>query len=408
MITVNIPKDIIDKYRRGETLTPEEREILDSWLKEDEVHRNYLEKVTRPGYMEDLKRVALQTDIEAMSREIEARLDKKEGRLDRRPVVPVKRMFARMAAAVLILGAGVYLLVRFIGNLTTPQNVIAWDAPTSLIRIILPDGKAVYPDSAARGLVASTQGLNIIRTDSGQLAFAWVPGRQQGGYKGYISVTIPKKEGHQEASPANGKYQVALPDGSKVWLNVASSMRIPVAFVEGERNVDMRGEAYFDVAPDKDHPFTVDAGIGRDSVLGTKFNVRAYPDEHRFSTSVSEGLVKVNLPGITRTLSRGEGVRYDTNIPERIISWHRSDSVGAWRHGILNFSNLDPRGVAEILTKEYDLDPPRYFNGADTLGPAAYGSVGGEVPLEKVIKLLKGMGDVDFRLVGRSIHVAPK
>ncbi|HVW58977.1 MAG TPA: hypothetical protein VHC48_03040, partial [Puia sp.] len=197
MITVNIPKDIIDKYRRGETLTPEEREILDSWLKEDEVHRNYLEKVTRPGYMEDLKRVALQTDIEAMSREIEARLDKKEGRLDRRPVVPVKRMFARMAAAVLILGAGVYLLVRFIGNLTTPQNVIAWDAPTSLIRIILPDGKAVYPDSAARGLVASTQGLNIIRTDSGQLAFAWVPGRQQGGYKGYISVTIPKKEGHQ-------------------------------------------------------------------------------------------------------------------------------------------------------------------------------------------------------------------
>src|SRR5690606_9494752 len=91
------------------------------------------------------------------------------------------------------------------------------------------------------------------------------------------------------STPKAGQYQVVLPDGTRVWLNSASSIRYPSRFSEGERYVEITGEAYFEVAPDKKRPFFVKSAHQKIEVLGTHFNVNAYSDEENTTTTLSEG-----------------------------------------------------------------------------------------------------------------------
>ena len=98
------------------------------------------------------------------------------------------------------------------------------------------------------------------------------------------------------STPRGGQYQVTLADGTKVWLNAASSIRFPVVFTGTERKVEITGEAYFEVAKNKSMPFKVKAATSEIEVLGTHFNVNAYDDETSIKTTLLEGLVKVSVP----------------------------------------------------------------------------------------------------------------
>src|SRR5690606_30761590 len=92
------------------------------------------------------------------------------------------------------------------------------------------------------------------------------------------------------STPRGGQYEIVLPDGTKVWLNAASSLHYPVAFTGKTRTVGIKGEGYFEVAPDPQKPFTVKVGDREKiEVLGTRFNVNAYPDEGRIRTTLQDG-----------------------------------------------------------------------------------------------------------------------
>lgn len=156
--------------------------------------------------------------------------------------------------------------------------------------LTLANGKQIVLNSANNGSLAQQGNTKVIKLDSGILSYSSQLPKSKGQLKDdkeliqYNTITTPK----------GGQYEIILPDGSKVWLNAASSLHFPTAFTEKERRVKMSGEAYFEVAKQTTKPFIVRVNELDIKVLGTQFNVHAYEDEGTIKTTLAEGAVRVS------------------------------------------------------------------------------------------------------------------
>ena len=390
MINIWIPQHLIEKHRNGDTFTPEEQEEFDNWKNEDERHGAYLDDITRPGRLEELKAVALATDIASMSRKIEEALDRRER--------VVKMWTRRVAIAAAVLTAIVlgYFSYKSRVRSASPEQETAWRPSTEKRSIVLPGGKEIYLDTASGGWLANKDRWSVTKTNQVSLAFAWMSGTRRDTDKGDFVVSNPR-----------GSYRMAMPDGSRIWLNDSSAIRFPAGYGLKERRVQVSGCAYFEVADDAAHPFRLNYDTTEISVLGTRFEVRAYPDEGRIYIKVRDGVVGVDIAGKRLTLRRGQCVRFDAGKPggERFYFYKIiEDNVGGWCRDLLDFTNQDPKGIAAILTKHYGMEAPRFVNGAEFMGPLGKGSLNGRNPLDSVLKQLS-VQELEFKVVGKSIHV---
>jgi len=181
------------------------------------------------------------------------------------------------------------------------------------------------------------------------------------GYWGrnYFYPDLPKSI---TAATVNGQQKhVILPDGSEVWLNNASSITYSSRFAQKERNINLIGEAYFEIAPNPSAPFKVKTGASLVEVLGTKFDVKDYPDDSSMMVSVSEGAVKVSNEKEEAILHREEFAI----IKHTIFLSHNGniESTFAWREGRLVFSNQELRTVMKSVERQYGMTV-RYEEGA--------------------------------------------
>lgn len=157
--------------------------------------------------------------------------------------------------------------------------------------------------------------------------------------------------------PYGERSQISLYDGTKVWLNSGTKFRYPVAFGKDSRDVFVEGEAYFDVAKDPDHPFIVRAGQLKIKVLGTHFNVCAYPDDNEFSTTLDEGSVNaintVNCQGVK--LNPGEQVIL--NRETNGLKCMRVDTklYTSWKEHLLKFEDAPFEEVIKRMERWYDV-----------------------------------------------------
>ena len=203
------------------------------------------------------------------------------------------------------------------------------------------------------------------------------------------------------STPRGGEYQVVLPDGSKVWLNASSSLYFPSAFPGSFRDVVLTGEAYFEVAKNKDKPFRVKAGGMEINVLGTHFNVNAYEDEMEIKTSLLEGSVKITKGDKSNLLKPGQqGV---INKKEGKIGIREADlsQVVAWKNGLFQFDGADITTIMREIGRWYDVDivyagkvPKRLFAG----------KIRREAQLTEVLKILE-LSNVQFTVEGKKIIV---
>lgn len=172
--------------------------------------------------------------------------------------------------------------------------------------LTLANGRQIVLDSAGNGDLAQEGGVRVVKMDSGLLSY-----RGSGG-------TSAAGEYNTLSTPRGGQYQLVLPDGTRVWLNSASSLRYPLSFTSG-REVELTGEAYFDVARNAGSPFVVKAPHSRVEVLGTAFNLMAYPDESHTRTTLINGAVKVVQGGFSTIIWRkswhGRTVAFNSAIP---------------------------------------------------------------------------------------------
>jgi len=306
---------------------------------------------------------------------------------------PVRRIpvWRWAAAAVLLIGVstGIYLGVMRQRTGVPVARLEKDIAPGGNKAVLtLADGSSVVLDSAADGTIAQQGNTSIKKLAGGQIAYDL-----KGAAIGEVMMNTMR-------TPRGGQYQLTLPDGTRVWLNAASSITYPAAFPEGNRRVAISGEVYFEVAKNKQRPFVVDVdGKTTVEVLGTGFDINAYADEESVKTTLLEGSVKVGSvllrPGEqAQAGSQGVSVVHHADL----------DKVMAWKNGLFNFENADLKEVMRQLARWYDIEVV-YEKGVPNV--QFEGEINRNINLSNLLKVL-ARADVKFRIEeGRRLVVLP-
>lgn len=293
---------------------------------------------------------------------------------------PIRRWVRRAmtAAAVVLLLVGLFRLWRSYRAESAVQAPVVVVAPGGNRAILtLANGQKILLDSAATGILAEQGNAQVNKLGDGKLAYE-AGGRGgdegKGGGAGNPGGAVAPLY-NTLTTPRGGQYQLTLPDGTKVWLNAASSLTYPTAFTGSSRTVEMTGEAYFEVAHDKKHPFTVKVGGQTIEDIGTQFNVNAYSDEPAQVTTLLEGAVKVDghllRPGEKATVTGATGTGATaTGAADIRVEQGNPEGAVAWKNGLFDFTDAGLQTVMRQLSRWYNVDvtyegniPPRQFTG---------------------------------------------
>lgn len=258
---------------------------------------------------------------------------------DIKVVKPLYKQWWAAASVLFLLGLGAYLWNNVQSRSGQPGLIPSATDGKSIpggsngAVLTLADGSRIVLDSLGNGLVAAEAGTIITLKDN-QLQYE--TNSKPASNAVFNTMTTPK--GRQ--------FQLVLPDGTKVWLNAASSLRYPTRFAGNERRVVIEGEAYFEVVKNKQKPFIVQTSTDRIIVTGTQFNVNAYQDEPFVKTSLVEGAVLVN----NKLLKPGQAC-FNNNIIKT-----NTDQDIAWKNGYFNFNNLDLPTMMRQLERWYNIE----------------------------------------------------
>lgn len=258
---------------------------------------------------------------------------------------------------------------------------------TTKATLTLQDGSVIPLDSAGRQTLQ--QGQSTVLQQGGQLQY---------DVKGKENVVVY----NTLSTPRGGQFRLILPDGSKVWLNAASSIRYPTAFAGKERLVEVSGEAYFEIERNVQQPFVVSLQQdNRVEVLGTSFNVNAYTDEPAMQTTLLEGAVRVSNNSGSAVLSPGQQAVVAGNNSIRVIQAKNPAQAVAWKDGLFNFEGASLDDVMRQLARWYDISVV-YEKGIPDIGFG--GKIGRDLTLTGVLNILERTG-VHFRLEGKTLIV---
>ncbi len=260
--------------------------------------------------------------------------------------------------------------------------------------LTLADGSQVVLDSLGNGIIATQKGAQVL-LNGGQLSYT--PSHEGEGAD-YNLITTPK--GRQ--------FKLVLPDGTKVWLNAASSLRFPTSFAGKSRVVDVSGEAYFDVARNASMPFYVNVNKHtRIEVLGTRFNINAYENEQHINTTLVEGSVRVasGTGGASVMLKPGQQAQSGGQSEGAIKVVNNADieKIIAWKDGLFNFNGVSLREVMRQLERWYDIEVIYEKNVPDI---TFYGKMTKDVSLNGLLIGLQ-KSEVHLRIEGRKLIVLP-
>ncbi|WP_316840005.1 FecR family protein [Pedobacter gandavensis] len=258
--------------------------------------------------------------------------------------------------------------------------------------LTLADGKKIVLTDAGLGTLAEESGIEISKNAEGQIVYKIAD--QKGKASTLTAVNTIE-------TPKGGQYQVFLPDGTKVWLNAASKLTYPVSFVNRERTVELIGEAYFEVAKDAAHPFKVKS-IGQEiEVLGTHFNVNAYPDETAVRTSLMEGSVKVSSGSGNGTLLKPG--QQSTLIGKSIqVEEVNLEEVLDWKNGNFIFNDEDLKSILRKVSRWYDVE---IVYEIDPSGLSLLGKVSRTKNVSAILDAIEQTEQVHFKIEGRRIIV---
>lgn len=313
--------------------------------------------------------------------------------------VSLGHQFMRLAAAAavfLIAGMSIYMCLK--PGIQNPQNAgLIKKANTDKIVhggkravLTLGDGSKVTLDTTQEHLVIRQGNTKVSKQSLATLAYY----TENESTASVIYNTL--------STPKGGQYELILPDQTRVWLNSSSSIRFPTQFKGKERRVSITGEAYFEVSKNKAMPFKITVNHTEVEVLGTHFNVMAYPDESAINTALFEGSVKVNSGTEHKVLVPGQESRISKNGKIN-ISRADAEEVLAWKNGWFNFNNCDIQKVMRQISRWYDVEveyqgkiPTGHFSGA----------VSQANEITKVLDILR-TGGVNFKTEGRKIIVLP-
>ena len=310
-----------------------------------------------------------------------------------------RRKNIRYAAAAIIicmLSVSVYFLfkpqparqISKTENIKTPANDVAPGGNKAILT--LANGTSIILDSAANGTL-TTQGNSKILKLNGMLSYNTLKNKSSEVLYNTIST------------PRGGQYELMLSDGSKVWLNAASSLRFPASFVGKERKVELLGEAYFEVAKNAAMPFKVKVHGMEVEVLGTHFNINSYDNESMIRTTLLEGSVKINKNNSSSLLKPGQQAQMNKAGEIKIINNVDVEEAIAWKEGKFQFDKADIHDIMRQLARWYDVDVE--YKG--TVSSHFGGTISRDVNLSQVLNMLHLTGEVNFQIQDKKVVVMP-
>jgi hypothetical protein len=261
--------------------------------------------------------------------------------------------------------------------------------------LTLANGKKIVLDDARNGKLAIQGSVAITKTNNGLIIYDAtdrISSTASAGPIAYNTVTTPK----------GGQYQVILPDGSFVMLDAASSITYPSAFTGNKREVILTGEAYFEVAKDRTKPFRVNVDNKQQiEVLGTHFNIQAYPDDSNIKTTLLEGSVKLLYNNKQAILRPGQMAINDVG-KSFLIKEADIYEVMAWKNNLFIFNNENIKSIMKRLARWYDIDV--VFDG-DMEKVNFYGNYSRAKNLSNLLKYIELTEKVHFKIEGRRVIV---
>jgi len=262
--------------------------------------------------------------------------------------------------------------------------------------LTLADGSTVILDENTSSDISDQDGIKISKKKDGQLVYTIVNDKLLNAGENIAYNTISTQKG--------GQYQVILPDGTKVWLNAASSLKYPEAFAGKQRLVVLTGEAYFEVTKNKTMPFRVQSQNQNVEVLGTHFNINSYLDDNTVKTTLLEGSVKVSNLKFSKILKPGEqaisGIGEQASI--KIATAIDTDDETAWKNGLFQFNDSELKVILNQLERWYDVK----IDYSDVPAKRYNGMVSRKSKLSEVLKMLEKTGNIKFELEeGRKLKV---
>ena len=331
-------KDILNRYLDGKC-TEQEIALLES------CHLDYdldaVENIDFDAQVKDLDQVW-------------ARLEAPE------PVVRRTKLWpglAVAAAVMLIGGLGLFFYQQRSSAEKEQHELAAAIHPGKNDAVLtLSNGQKVVLNEAGTGEIARQSGISITKAADGTIVYnSNISHEMRKAHTGALQYNTI-------ATPRGGKYQLNLPDGTKVWLNAASELKYPVIFAVNERSVELKGEAYFEVSKNKNSPFYVKTASQDLEVLGTHFNVNAFADERETKTTLLEGSVKI----VPLNLNRSSNIPADIILkPGQQVALYKDElnvlkadisEVMSWKNGMFQFNDTELSSIMRQVSRWYDVD----------------------------------------------------
>lgn len=385
---------LIKKHIDNE-LTVEEQNILNIWLNQSNDNRLVFSELT---------------NVYSLREALQEFYDFSLTHVGEKPVAVVRMHPSKtnwikyfLAAAVVIMAVCLVWLFaiknrngKLVAGTDTAIKKITSDIPPGSNKAVLTlaNGSTIELDNAHNGIIAE-QGKTVINKKNGELVYSEGKVKAKNDIISWNTITTPR----------GGQYVLSLPDGSRVWLNAASSLKFPVTFSGNKRVVELKGEAYFDVVHNESMPFEVQLSNGtKVEVLGTKFNIMAYNEEAELRTTLVLGKVKmVNGQKQEIELEPGNQAQLAGNGKLTIQKDADVATAVAWKEGLFKFSHTDIRAVMRSLARWYDVQivydrnlPEKYFSG----------EISRRLNAVEVLSVIEFAG-VHFRIDGRKISVLP-
>ncbi|RQO77782.1 anti-sigma factor [Pedobacter sp. KBW01] len=301
-----------------------------------------------------------------------------------RKVAAVAAMFAVIITATIIL---------FLGTQHENRLVVVNDVSPGREGAILTlsNGKKIRLSDAVNGEISKETGVTVTKTEDGQLVYT------------IGDSNIPSTNAMNTLTTGMGEtYRVALPDGTKVWLNAASSLSYSASLLDkGKRKVKLSGEGYFEVAKDKQHPFIVSTDREEVEVLGTHFNIESYRDNDKMTTTLLEGSVRVTGARDMEVLKPGfEAVDHGGTI--KLNKVNAEDAID-WKNGMFIFQDEELQSIMKRVSRWYNVEII-YDKGVDR-SERFGGGVSRYDKVSKVLETLQFTGDLKFKVEGRRITI---
>ncbi|HTI91130.1 MAG TPA: FecR family protein [Puia sp.] len=414
-------KALLKKYLANEADAGEIEMILE-WLRTPDADESLLHEVWEEERKEappfDLRRIWMQVDAET-----QADVAVQPWFAGKRPII--RRLWPAVAAVLILVIASLFLLTRSQRADTESRQPVAAVPDAAPGRdgaiLTLADGSLVSLDSAGKELPA-TQGGTRVKLSGNQLAY--VPAGEG------VEIPPASMTYNTVTTPRGRQFTLVLPDGSRVWLNAASSIRFPTSFTGKQRSVELSGEAYFEIAKDKGKPFFIHTEKSETEVLGTSFNISAYTDDDMVAATLLEGSIRTGIRQDQVILAPGEQAKIGaaqtgatqtgaakaeatktggaktgsaatgaaaTGAAKTTIDVNHHANVEqaiAWKNGTFDFQEKGLKEVMRQLARWYDLE---VFYEPGVKDVKFGGEMSRNIPLSSLLKGLKDM-EVHFRI----------